>query len=481
MSSKIIEKIEKIEIISDSDDDLLCPLCVEPIDMADKNFIPCPCGYRVCMWCWHHIRENLNGLCPACRTPYNADPHTFAAVDRQEIQKKSKDKKLKQDKKGILATLTSAGITLDVNGLPSSQCTSEEVLRKPEFFGQYGKIGKVVLHRSQVHSASHGTVSAYVTFVHREDAKAAIQALDGHWIDGCLLRASFGTTKYCNNFVRGVPCNNPDCVYLHEIGDDEDRFTKEEIQAGHSKLVPTPGTNQVVVTGMGGPSGTGKRPTGEPYLPPPVFVQDVITTTSISTITTSTSTPTTVTTTTATVKTTTAPTATVTSNGSKTSSWNTPSKAINTSSNGESYSPKPAVIEEDIVNDMNNNIESIKSISTTTTLTTNATVSQSTSIPVKITTNSSNNVTTTTTIESNKNELLSPLQRLSNSSTSNNNNSNSKYQITIASAFNGLGLTVGVLLGELVGIKVGEVVGVNVGNTEGEIVGNMLGDSEGQS
>lgn len=36
------------------------------------------------MWCWHHIRENLNGLCPACRTPYKEDPHAFAAVDRQE-------------------------------------------------------------------------------------------------------------------------------------------------------------------------------------------------------------------------------------------------------------------------------------------------------------------------------------------------------------------------------------------------------------
>lgn len=36
------------------------------------------------MWCWHHIKENLNGLCPACRTPYNSDPHAFSAVDRQE-------------------------------------------------------------------------------------------------------------------------------------------------------------------------------------------------------------------------------------------------------------------------------------------------------------------------------------------------------------------------------------------------------------
>ena len=49
-------------------------------------------------------------------------------------------------------------------------------------------------------------------------------------IDGHHLRASYGTTKYCNNFIRGVSCSNPDCVYLHELGDDEDRFTKEEIQ-----------------------------------------------------------------------------------------------------------------------------------------------------------------------------------------------------------------------------------------------------------
>jgi len=53
------------------------------------------------MWCWHHIRENLNGLCPACRTPYNADPHTFNAVDRQEIVKKNREQKKKEklDKK----------------------------------------------------------------------------------------------------------------------------------------------------------------------------------------------------------------------------------------------------------------------------------------------------------------------------------------------------------------------------------------------
>jgi CCR4-NOT transcription complex subunit 4 len=114
-----------------------------------------------------------------------------------------------------------------VIGLPSSW-SSEELLRRAEYFGQYGRIAKVVVHRT--HTTSHSTVSAYVTFVHKEDAKASIAALDGHWVEGHPLRASFGTTKYCNNFIRNMACNNPDCVYLHEFGDEDDRFTKEEIQ-----------------------------------------------------------------------------------------------------------------------------------------------------------------------------------------------------------------------------------------------------------
>lgn len=120
-----------------------------------------------------------------------------------------------------------------VIGMPSTAST-EEVLRKPEYFGQYGKINKVVIHRNN--AVSHGTVSVYVTFAHKEDAKTAIQVLDGFYLDGHLLRASFGTTKYCNNFIRGVPCNNPECVYLHDLGEDEDRFTKEEIQVSHRDI-----------------------------------------------------------------------------------------------------------------------------------------------------------------------------------------------------------------------------------------------------
>lgn len=269
-------------------EETMCPLCMEEMDLIDRNFLPCPCGYRVCMWCWHHIRENLNGLCPACRVPYKEDPHAFAAVDRTEVVKKNKERKQKEKQERKVTdkpTVKSQPVDrrhlhnyrviqrnlVYIIGVPGSIAT-EETLRKAEYFGQYGKITKIVIHRNHT---SHATVSAYITFAYKEDAKAAIQSLEGFWLEGHHLRASFGTTKYCNNFIRGVPCNNPECVYLHELGEDEDRFTKEEIQAGQSKLVQQPGKDQTIVTGNGGPSGTGKRPSGEPILPPPVFVQDL--------------------------------------------------------------------------------------------------------------------------------------------------------------------------------------------------------------
>ena len=37
---------------SDEDDDHVCPLCVEEVDVSDRDFLPCPCGYRVsCLCC----------------------------------------------------------------------------------------------------------------------------------------------------------------------------------------------------------------------------------------------------------------------------------------------------------------------------------------------------------------------------------------------------------------------------------------------
>lgn len=45
-----------------------------------------------------------------------------------------------------------------------------------------------------------------------------------------LLKASLGTTKYCSYFLKSMQCPKPDCMYLHELGDEAASFTKEEMQ-----------------------------------------------------------------------------------------------------------------------------------------------------------------------------------------------------------------------------------------------------------
>ena len=57
-------------------DPMECPLCLEPLETDDANFFPCTCGYQICRFCWHRIRTDENGLCPACRkVGYPSLPH----------------------------------------------------------------------------------------------------------------------------------------------------------------------------------------------------------------------------------------------------------------------------------------------------------------------------------------------------------------------------------------------------------------------
>jgi len=50
------------------------------------------------------------------------------------------------------------------------------------------------------------------------------------------MQASLGTTKYCSYFLKSTQCPKPDCMYLHELGDETASFTKEEMQV--TSLLP---------------------------------------------------------------------------------------------------------------------------------------------------------------------------------------------------------------------------------------------------
>jgi hypothetical protein len=120
-----------------------------------------------------------------------------------------------------------------VLGLPLKLAT-EEILKSQDYFGQYGKISKVVVNKrtptshanSSSPAASHTGV--YITYQRKEDAQRAIDQVDGTNLEGKVIRATFGTTKYCSYFLKGQACQNIGCQFLHENGEDAEAYLKEE-------------------------------------------------------------------------------------------------------------------------------------------------------------------------------------------------------------------------------------------------------------
>lgn len=76
----------KMSVLNQSGEDAIeCPLCMEPLEVDDLNFFPCTCGYQICRFCWHRIRTDENGLCPACRKAYSENPADFKPLTKEEI------------------------------------------------------------------------------------------------------------------------------------------------------------------------------------------------------------------------------------------------------------------------------------------------------------------------------------------------------------------------------------------------------------
>ena len=106
------------------------------------------------------------------------------------------------------------------------------MLRSSDYFGRYGKISRVQLQKRSPPGATTPVVGLYITYVRREDAERAMQAIDGSPSPsggGEVMRASFGTAKYCTSFLRNVSCPNNNCLDAHEWGEPDDCFTREEL------------------------------------------------------------------------------------------------------------------------------------------------------------------------------------------------------------------------------------------------------------
>jgi hypothetical protein len=47
-----------------------CPICYEDLDPTDSSFLPCPCGFHLCLFCHKRILE-ADARCPGCRQQYS--------------------------------------------------------------------------------------------------------------------------------------------------------------------------------------------------------------------------------------------------------------------------------------------------------------------------------------------------------------------------------------------------------------------------
>ena len=65
--------------------------------------------------------------------------------------------------------------------------------------------------------------SAYLTFENEEQAAYCILAVDSIKINDHIVRAFFGTTKYCTHFFNNFKCFNEDkCMFLHHMANPSD-------------------------------------------------------------------------------------------------------------------------------------------------------------------------------------------------------------------------------------------------------------------
>ncbi|XP_022755671.1 uncharacterized protein LOC111303574 isoform X4 [Durio zibethinus] len=237
-----------------------CPLCAEEMDLTDQQLKPCKCGYEICVWCWHQImdmaeKDETEGRCPACRSSYDKERIVGMAANCERLvaeinlERKMKSQKAKTKSSEGRKQLSSVRVIqrnlVYIVGLPLN-LADEDLLQRREYFGQYGKVLKVSMSRTAagvIQQFPNNTCSVYITYSREEEAIRCIQSVHGFVLEGRPLKACFGTTKYCHAWLRNVeffgefqPCSNPDCLYLHEIGSQEDSFTKDEIISAYTRV-----------------------------------------------------------------------------------------------------------------------------------------------------------------------------------------------------------------------------------------------------
>ena len=115
-------------------------------------------------------------------------------------------------------------------GLPKELAFSENKLNQFEYFGQYGQIKKTVVNKNKTYNCNNPngpSYSCHITYSSISESSLAMLSLENATIDNHVFKASYGTTKYCSNFLRNTLCLNKDCLYLHSLADESDIISRD--------------------------------------------------------------------------------------------------------------------------------------------------------------------------------------------------------------------------------------------------------------
>lgn len=152
---------------------------------------------------------------------------------QKEAQKREAEK---ENRKNLVGVRVIQKNLVYVTGLTPTVREDEltKTLRKPEFFGQYGNIQKISVSNRKGGEGQNPSLGIYVTFEKPEEAERCIRAVNGSLNGDRVLRAQLGTTKYCSAWLKHEQCTNRGCMFLHERGDEEDSYTRQDLSSMNS-------------------------------------------------------------------------------------------------------------------------------------------------------------------------------------------------------------------------------------------------------
>ena len=126
---------------------------------------------------------------------------------------------------------------IHVHGFPKS-FANVSLLKSPEYFGQYGTIVKLIISYKMNSDTNKKQYSAYITYSNEKEAALAILCVDSLMVQGKIIRAFFGTTKYCSYYLKNIRCPNLDkCLFLHKIVDDKDIIIDSNIVFSYNEHI----------------------------------------------------------------------------------------------------------------------------------------------------------------------------------------------------------------------------------------------------